>query len=361
MFRGELRVDIPPRYFDLLSFLIENRGRAVTKDNLYDHIWKDEIVTEGAIAQAIRFLRRALEDDARDPRYIRTVSKHGYEWIAPVEAAPAVSHQPSAPALAPTVLDPPGVVFSNDREGSARSTELMEAFRYAMSRFGSASLGSAIAGGIAAALGGVALIVASHAEHPARVLVALTTLGILVGGAGGLGVGFGLSFAESLIRKSRWALLALAGGISGGALGAIVHATIGEVFSALLGRPLDAVGGGYEGVWVGVFAGFGYGFATRGQTLAAPQSWARLRVVTVTALSCSAGALLGSFFGAHFSGASIDLLASLLRGSELSLSPLGSWLGEPAFGALSRAVLSAYEGLFFGAGLVYGLTRRPRR
>lgn len=359
MFKGELRVDIPPRYFDLLSFLIENRGRAVTKDNLYDHIWKDEIVTEGAIAQAIRFLRRALEDEARAPRYIRTVSKHGYEWIARVEekssstdAAPA-SASAELPSAA-SELDPLG-----HQPGSPRSDDLKEAFRYAASRFGSASLGSAIAGGIAGVFGGVALVVVSGTAHSLRVVVALATLGILVGGAGGFGVGFGLSFAEALVRDSRWALLALAGGFSGGLLGAIVHATVGEIFSALLSRSLNTVGGGYEGVWIGTFAGFGYGLATQGRALAAPRSLARLRVVTITALSCSAGAMLGSLFGAHFTAASIDVITGALRGSDLWLSPLGSWLGESGFGVVSRAALSAYEGLFFGAGLVYGLTRRP--
>ena len=326
----------------------------MTKDNLYDHIWKDEIVTEGAIAQAIRFLRRALGDDARDPRYIRTVSKHGYEWIAPVaelstKTEAARADVPPAAALHPAAPEP----------GFTRMDELKEAFRYATSRFGSASLGSAIAGGIAGVIGGGALVAASGAAHSLRVVVALTTLGILVGGAGGLGVGFGLSFAESLVRRSRWALLAMAGGFSGGLLGAVVHATIGEILSALLSRPLNAVGGGYEGVWIGTFAGFGYGLATSGRALAAPRSLARLRVVVITSLSCGVGGILGTIFGAHFTAASIDVITGALRNSDLSLSPLGAWMGEPAFGVVSRAALSAYEGLFFGAGLVYGLTRRP--
>lgn len=324
----------------------------MTKDNLYDHIWKDEIVTEGAIAQAIRFLRRSLEDDARAPRYIRTVSKHGYEWIAAVEEKYSIADP--APALLSEVI-PAG----NERV-PAQTDELLEALRCALSRFGSASLGSALAGAMAGVIGGVVLVMASHSGHALRVIVALTTLGILVGGAGGLGVGFGLSFAESLVRRSRWALLALAGGFSGGLLGAVVHATVGEIFSALLNRSLNTVGGGYEGVWIGVSAGFGYGLATRGQALAAPRARARLRVVAVTALSCSAGAMLGSLFGAHFTAASIDVISGAIRDSNLSLSPLGTWMGESAFGVASRAALSAYEGLFFGAGLVYGLTRRPR-
>ncbi|MEO8358832.1 MAG: winged helix-turn-helix domain-containing protein [Vicinamibacteria bacterium] len=352
LFKGAARVDIPPRYFDLLSFLIENRGRAVTKDNLYDHIWKDEIVTEGAIAQAIRFLRRALEDDARAPRYIRTVSKHGYEWIA------AVEEESSLADLAPAL--PSEVISRGDEPVPPQTDELLEAFRYAVSRFGSASLGSAIAGAAAGVMGGVTLVMASHSSHALRVIVALATLGTLVGAAGGLGVGFGLSFAESLVRRSRWALLALAGGFSGGLLGALAHATVGEVFSALLNRSLNTVGGGYEGVWIGVFAGFGYGLATKGQVLAAPRSRARLRVVAITALSCSAGAMLGSLFGAHFTAASIDVITGAIQDSDLSLSPLGRWMGESAFGAASRAALSACEGLFFGAGLVYGLTRRPQ-
>lgn len=189
--------------------------------------------------------------------------------------------------------------------------------------------------------------------------VVLALLGFVIGGLGGLGVGFGLSFAESLIRQDRALLLALAGGISGSLLGGLAHALFAQSIAALFGRTPISFGGAYEGAWIGTFTGFGYGLATDSLTLAAPRERERLRVVALSALFAALGAALGSVLGARFSATSVDAIAALYRGSELSLTSLGSWMGESSFGRSSRIVLSACEGLFFGAGLVYGLTRRP--
>ena len=354
---GERRVDLPPRYFDLLVFLIEERDRVVTKDDLYERIWKDEIVTEGAIAQGVRFLRRALGDDARNPRFIRTVAKFGYQWIG-------ILREPSPPSVErrPEVI---GRVSkdSPNRDPVTReiplAMEIAAAFRIALGRYASASLGSAVAGAIAGSLGAVFLLASSSPANPTRAVLALALLGFVIGGIGGLGVGFGLSFAESLIRRSRAAFLAVAGAISGALIGGLAHAAVAETFTALFGRLPQAFGGAYEGLWIGAFVGFGYGLSTRDLALAAPREWNRLRVVGIAALFAAMGAAFGSALGANFTGASVDAIATLFRGSELSLASLGSWMGEPGFGRLSRIALSAYEGLFFGAGLVYGLTRRP--
>lgn len=70
-----------PRYFDLLVFLIERRGEAVHRRDIFDRIWSDVIVSDSALSQAIRTIRRALGDDPREPRFVRTVSRHGYEFV----------------------------------------------------------------------------------------------------------------------------------------------------------------------------------------------------------------------------------------------------------------------------------------
>ncbi|MEO8499663.1 MAG: winged helix-turn-helix domain-containing protein [Vicinamibacteria bacterium] len=350
-------VAIPPRYFDLLVFLIERRDRVVTKDDLYEGIWTDEIVTEGAIAQGVRFLRRALRDDARNPRFIRTVAKFGYQWIGglhdPATATPVttlVASGSGVPIRAATEPDPAEV---------SRTDEIRAAFRIAVGRYASASLGSAIAGALAGSLGAILLVVSSQTRNPGRVVAVLALLGFAIGGLGGLGVGFGLSFAEALVRRWRALVLSIAGGVSGALIGGLAHAAFGATLGALFGRAPLEFGGAYEGVWIGAFVGLGYGLATRDLVLAAPRNRERRRVVLTTALLAAIGAALGSSLGASFSASSVDAIATLFRGSELSLSSLGSWIGEPGFGRLSRMALSAYEGLFFGAGLVYGLTRRP--
>jgi DNA-binding winged helix-turn-helix (wHTH) protein len=351
------RVDLPPRYFDLLVFLIERRERVVTKDDLYDGIWKDEIVTEGAIAQGVRFLRRSLRDDARNPRFIRTVAKFGYQWIGPLADASAEAEPGPAPIALPAST-PSREDDRPVREISLRA-EMRTAFRIALERYASASAGSALTGGLAGGLGALLLVVSSSVGNPGRVIGVLALLGLIIGGLGGLGVGFGLSFAEALVRRSRALVLCAAGGLSGALVGGLGHAAFAATVGALFGRAPLRFGGAHEGVWIGAFVGLGYGLSTRDLVLAAPRAAYRLRVVGTAAIFCALGAALGSGFGASFTASSVDAIASLFRGSELSLAALGSWTGEPGFGRLSRIALSAYEGLFFGAGLVYGLTRRP--
>ena len=78
-------VSITPKVFDLLKVLIENRGRVIEKEELMAQIWKDSFVEESNLAFNIRQLRKALEDDARQPIFIETVPKRGYRFIAEVK------------------------------------------------------------------------------------------------------------------------------------------------------------------------------------------------------------------------------------------------------------------------------------
>ncbi len=72
-----------PRYFDLLVFLVEHRGEAVHRRDIFDRIWSDVIVSDSALSQAVRTIRRVLGDDSREPRFVRTVSRHGYQFVFP--------------------------------------------------------------------------------------------------------------------------------------------------------------------------------------------------------------------------------------------------------------------------------------
>ena len=78
-------VALIPRYFDLLLLLVDQRDRAVTRNEIFDRVWADVVVSDGALTQAIRTIRRVLDDDPRDVTFIRTVSRHGYQFVwAPV-------------------------------------------------------------------------------------------------------------------------------------------------------------------------------------------------------------------------------------------------------------------------------------
>lgn len=89
-------VPLIPRYFDLLMLLIRQREDAVSKETIFAEVWSNVIVSDGALSQAIRTLRRTLGDDVREARFIRTVSRHGYQFVFPVveeadERSPAAS------------------------------------------------------------------------------------------------------------------------------------------------------------------------------------------------------------------------------------------------------------------------------
>jgi DNA-binding winged helix-turn-helix (wHTH) protein len=79
--RNGREVPLIPRYFDLLVFLIERRSEAVHRREIFERIWSDVIVSDSALSQAIRTIRRVLGDDSREPRFVRTVSRHGYRFV----------------------------------------------------------------------------------------------------------------------------------------------------------------------------------------------------------------------------------------------------------------------------------------
>src|SRR3954451_159037 len=87
--RGEEALDLTPKLLDLLLHLLDNAGALVTKEALLDALWPGANVTDNALTQAVSDLRQALGDDAMSPRYIKTVARRGYRFVAAVEPVPA--------------------------------------------------------------------------------------------------------------------------------------------------------------------------------------------------------------------------------------------------------------------------------
>src|SRR4051812_19454813 len=84
--RGGDPVELNGRYFDALTLLVREQGKLVSKDRFLDEVWRGVPVTDEALTQCVRTLRRQLGDDAGRPRFIETVPKHGYRFIAPVHS-----------------------------------------------------------------------------------------------------------------------------------------------------------------------------------------------------------------------------------------------------------------------------------
>jgi len=69
------------RMFDVLIYLVENRGRVVSRSELLDACWPDAIVGDASLSSCIRKLRRAFSDSGRESRVIRTVHGRGYWFV----------------------------------------------------------------------------------------------------------------------------------------------------------------------------------------------------------------------------------------------------------------------------------------
>ena len=84
VWKADTPVQIEPKAFQVLVFLIENRGRLIEKRELLDAVWKETFVTENALTREIAQLRKALGETAREAKYIETVPTKGYRFIADV-------------------------------------------------------------------------------------------------------------------------------------------------------------------------------------------------------------------------------------------------------------------------------------
>jgi len=84
LWRGQERVAIPPKPYDMLRYLVENPGRLVTHDELLEKLWPEIYVNPELIRKYILDIRKTLGDRPDKPEFIETVTKRGYRFIAPV-------------------------------------------------------------------------------------------------------------------------------------------------------------------------------------------------------------------------------------------------------------------------------------
>lgn len=92
--RGDERIGLRPKVWELLRVLIERRDRLVAKEELFASVWPGVAVHQWALSNCISELRSALGDEPAQPRYIAVVHRRGYRWIAPVVEQGEVSVSP---------------------------------------------------------------------------------------------------------------------------------------------------------------------------------------------------------------------------------------------------------------------------
>jgi pimeloyl-ACP methyl ester carboxylesterase/DNA-binding winged helix-turn-helix (wHTH) protein len=88
--RGAALIDIGPQVFDLLVYLIRNRERVVSKDDLLDAVWEGRIVSESTLTSRINAARRAVGDTGADQILIKTIARKGFRFIGEVEEGKTV-------------------------------------------------------------------------------------------------------------------------------------------------------------------------------------------------------------------------------------------------------------------------------
>jgi DNA-binding winged helix-turn-helix (wHTH) protein/Tol biopolymer transport system component len=88
---------LEPKAYQVLLYLLRNPQKLVTKEELLNAVWGDAIVTDNSLTRIIAVLRRVLDDDFREPRYIATVARVGYRFLCPVEVSGEVPevHEPA--------------------------------------------------------------------------------------------------------------------------------------------------------------------------------------------------------------------------------------------------------------------------
>jgi DNA-binding winged helix-turn-helix (wHTH) protein len=82
LWRGEQAIALTPKAFAVLGYLLAHSGRLVTKEELLQAVWADSLVTDASLKVCIREVRKALRDHPQKPRFIETVHRRGYRFIA---------------------------------------------------------------------------------------------------------------------------------------------------------------------------------------------------------------------------------------------------------------------------------------
>ena len=326
--RDGVTVELSGRYLDALILLTAEPGRLVSKDRFMAEVWKGVPVTDEALTQCIRSLRKVLGDDAARPRFIETTPRHGYRFIARIEPIPA----------GPRPAEPPSPHDSEPLRPDWRRVRVRSA-------------AAMIGGGGAGLIGGLiyGLIGASGTQEAgmgsSSVLV-LAGLTLWVGLVGGAGVGAGIAVAN--LRSAMPGPWSMAGGALGGLIvGGLVKLIGVDAFALLLGQSPGAITGAGEGAALGAAVGMGLWLGGLGSD--------RLRARRGAAVAGLCGGTAGiaiTLLGGRLMAGSLDQLAARFPASRLQMDAFGALFGETGFGPVTRVASAGLECLLFAACVV---------
>jgi len=107
--RGGELVALEPQVFDLLAYLVRNRGRVVSKDDLIDGVWGGRIVSDSALTTRLNAARKAVNDSGAAQRVIRTLARKGMRFVAEVTEDGPLEPRPAAPEAPLALTDKPSI------------------------------------------------------------------------------------------------------------------------------------------------------------------------------------------------------------------------------------------------------------
>src|SRR5258708_36824841 len=93
LWRSESTIPVSPKAFDLLQLLVARRPGAISKSELHERIWPGTFVSDDSLSRLIVEVREATGDDARRPRFVRTLHGFGYAFSATLKRSPIVTNQ----------------------------------------------------------------------------------------------------------------------------------------------------------------------------------------------------------------------------------------------------------------------------
>jgi len=342
LWRGDTRIDLNARYFDALVLLVRERGQLIEKDRFFTEVWNDVVVSDSALTQCIKDVRKHLGDDASNPHYIQTVPRHGYRFIGHVETVPSSEPAGAEPSQGGSVVPKAGI-------DDSKVVGVLEKFSLLV--FARWVIAGTLGGGFAGVLGGLlygwglTFTPADPGMGTVSILAVLLSVNILVGSVGGFGVSLGLG-AVGLVthRHSLWGIVGAAfGGLVVGGMTKILGM---DAFTLFFGTAPTGITGGMEGALLGASLALG---AWLGGGFNAASPW---HPVVGAGISCAAAGALIPIIGGHLMGGSLELLARSFSGSQLQLDALGRFFGEVHFSNSTQVVLGSIEGLLFGSCVV---------
>lgn len=330
-------VEINSRYLDALALMVAEPEKLIAKDRFMDEVWRGIPVTDEALTQCIRTLRKSLGDDAARPEFIETVPKHGYRFIAEVEQVTLERSIP--PVLQEYVTIPIEVRLEGQWQRIFLTTGM-----------------AAAGGGMAGLLGGLVYGFAGMAQAMGEVsaLLVLIALCAVVGLAGGGAVGLGVACIASLSRPYS-ALSILGGAVGGLVIGALARLVGTDAFTLLLGRAPGAFTGAMEGLLLGGGVGLGLWIARR-----MPGPISVQRAMVAAGLATAAAGEIVVLLGGRLMAGSLALVSQQFPGSRLDMNGFGALFGETGFGLISQMLTAAMEGALFGGGVAGAIVLASR-